>query len=122
MHRQRLADYRRAFEKAEGQIGALFAVNGEAMGFDLFDSKHTLGKLLPKLVESYALDAIDHQGVDAPDATADAAAGLITEAAQAEAEAAAASVSAATAAINVPWASISTGSSPAWGRSSTTGR
>ena len=43
----------------EGQIGALFAIDGRIVGFDLFDDAATCRKLLPKLVRSYAVDAID---------------------------------------------------------------
>ena len=41
------------------QAGAAFVINGEVIGFDLFGSPATLKKLLPKLVRSYALDAIE---------------------------------------------------------------
>jgi hypothetical protein len=41
------------------QVGALFAVNGVLVGFDLFDQASTLRKVLPKLVRSVAVDAID---------------------------------------------------------------
>lgn len=58
-HRARLDDYLDAFSAAENQAGALFAINGEVTGLDLFDSPATLKSLLPKLVQSYALDAID---------------------------------------------------------------
>ena len=43
----------------EGQRGAVFAVNGVVIGFDLFDRESTLRKVLPKLVRSVALDALD---------------------------------------------------------------
>jgi hypothetical protein len=58
-HRPRLEDFVAAVHPVEGQVGALFAVNGSPWGMDLFDSPATLGKTLPKLVRSYALDAID---------------------------------------------------------------
>jgi hypothetical protein len=58
-NRPRLEDFVAAFTPVEGQVGALFAVNGSPWGMDLFDSPATLGKTLPKLVRSYALDAID---------------------------------------------------------------
>jgi len=58
-HRARLEDYLGAFSATDNQAGALFAINGEVVGLDLFDSPITLGSLLPKLVQSYALDAID---------------------------------------------------------------
>ena len=43
----------------DGQIGALFAIGERIVGFDLFDDAGTFRKLLPKLVRSYAVDAID---------------------------------------------------------------
>ena len=43
----------------DGQVGALFAINGVLVGFDLFDEPSTLRKVLPKLVRSVAVDAID---------------------------------------------------------------
>jgi hypothetical protein len=58
-HRASLDDYLHAFSAIENQAGALFCINGEVIGFDLFDSAETLASLLPKLVRSYALDAID---------------------------------------------------------------
>ena len=44
------------------QVGACFAINGAIRGVELFDSSETCGKLMPKLVRSYALDAIDEHG------------------------------------------------------------
>ena len=43
----------------ERQCGALFLIDGRVVGFDLFDRAITLRRLLPKLVRSVALDAID---------------------------------------------------------------
>ena len=43
----------------EGQVGALFAINGRVVGFDLFDRPSTLRQMLPKLVRGVAVDAID---------------------------------------------------------------
>jgi len=57
--RATLEDYTGAFTAAQGQTGALFAIDGRISGLDLFDSPATLGKLLPKLVRSHALDAIE---------------------------------------------------------------
>jgi hypothetical protein len=53
----------------KGQIGAAFAIGGEILGFDLFDRASTLAKLLPKLVSSYAIQALSRRtdkGVEAP--------------------------------------------------------
>jgi hypothetical protein len=53
-----LEEYVRSAAPAPGQVGAVFAVDGLLVGLDLFDSPETLRKLLPKLVRSYALDAL----------------------------------------------------------------
>jgi hypothetical protein len=58
-HRPQLEEFVVAFTPVPGQVGALFAVNGSPWGIDLFVCPATLGKTLPKLVRSYALDAID---------------------------------------------------------------
>ncbi|MEA3413051.1 MAG: DUF6569 family protein [Pseudomonadota bacterium] len=70
-HRASLDDYRNAFCPVEGQTGAMFAVNGRIVGLDLFDSPATLSALLNKLVESYALDALDEAGREAASVGAD---------------------------------------------------
>ena len=59
IHRDRLQDYVHALPAVDGQCGALFALHGVAIGLELFDSPVTLRAVLPRLVESYALDAID---------------------------------------------------------------
>ena len=41
------------------QVGAVFAIDGEVRGLELFDTEPTLRRLLPKLVRSYAIDAIE---------------------------------------------------------------
>jgi hypothetical protein len=65
-HGARLDRFVQALPPLDRQSGALFAVNGEIVGLDVFDRPETLRKLLPKLVRSVALDAIDRQLVDAP--------------------------------------------------------
>jgi hypothetical protein len=47
----------------DGQVGALFAVNDAIVGLDLFDCDETLATLLPKLVRSVVIDALDRTGV-----------------------------------------------------------
>ena len=59
-HRHRLEDYQQAFTAVDNQTGALFAINGRAVGLDLFDSLKPLRGLFPGIVQSYALDAIDN--------------------------------------------------------------
>ena len=46
----------------EGQVGAVFAIRGQIAGLDVFDSPRTWTLLMPKLVRSYGLDALD-QGI-----------------------------------------------------------
>ena len=48
-----------ALQPSDAQIGALFVVGGRVVGFDLFDREATLRKLLPKLVQGVAVDALD---------------------------------------------------------------
>jgi hypothetical protein len=60
-------EYVQAVTPVDGQAGAVFALNGEVAGMDLFDAGSTLRNLLPKLVRSYALDAIETaQATDVP--------------------------------------------------------
>ena len=54
-----IEEFVRPFSPVSSQIGSLFAIDGKIVGFDLFDNPETQQKLLPKLVRSYALDAID---------------------------------------------------------------
>jgi len=53
-----LDSYVTRLEPLKNQVGAIFAVGGEIVGLDLFDSPATLALLYPKLIKSYALDAI----------------------------------------------------------------
>lgn len=53
------------------QVGAIFLIDGRAIGLDLFDAASTYAKLSPKLVRSYALGtledgprAVDRRGPD----------------------------------------------------------
>ncbi|MEE4279106.1 MAG: DUF6569 family protein [Halieaceae bacterium] len=71
-HRASLDEYLSAFAPVPAQLGALFTLNGQVLGLDLFDSAQTLTALLPKLVESSALDAVDAGQADG--ATGDRAA------------------------------------------------
>jgi hypothetical protein len=50
-----------AFHVSETQVGACFAINGKLCGVELFDVSSTCEKLMPKLIRSYALDAIDER-------------------------------------------------------------
>lgn len=43
----------------EGQIGALFSIDGQPAGLDVFDHPRTCQKMMAKLVRGYALDAVE---------------------------------------------------------------
>jgi hypothetical protein len=55
----RLKEIRNHFKAQAGQIGAAFAIGGRIIGIEMFDAAETLARLLPKLVDSYAFDAIE---------------------------------------------------------------
>ena len=57
-----LADYVEHFRLVEMQVGAVFMINGKVVGLDTFGKTETFGKVFRKLIESYALDAIDWSG------------------------------------------------------------
>ena len=67
-----------ACRPVDRQVGALFSVNNGIVGFDLFDSPHTLTALLPKLVRSVAVDALDQRDSRVFSRTTDADKGTIT--------------------------------------------
>jgi hypothetical protein len=46
-------------QPVDDQVGAVFLIGGKVSGADIFGSSQMLHKLLPKLVRSYALDAIE---------------------------------------------------------------
>jgi hypothetical protein len=52
-------DYLENFAMVDSQIGAIFLINGKVVGMDCFGKTHTFEKTFKKIVESYALDAID---------------------------------------------------------------
>jgi hypothetical protein len=54
----RLEDYVRSFTPLPDQIGAVFAMDGEIIGLELFDSVTTFAKLFQKIIRSYGLDAL----------------------------------------------------------------
>jgi ARG and Rhodanese-Phosphatase-superfamily-associated Protein domain len=56
-----LDDFVAAFPPVDRQVGAVFVVDGRLAGLELFDASSIWRKLSPKLVRSYALDAIDFQ-------------------------------------------------------------
>ena len=58
-HESSLDKYTHAFAATPLQVGAIFAINNQLCGLEIFDTAQTCHKLLPKLVQSYALDAIE---------------------------------------------------------------
>jgi hypothetical protein len=63
-HAISVEEYVRALECPRGACGVIFACAG-VFGMDLFDRPETLAQLFPKLVRSYALDALDSEKVPA---------------------------------------------------------
>jgi hypothetical protein len=55
----KLDEYLKAFSLVDCEVGVIMAVNGEIAGIELFWYYKTLQAFFGKLVESYALDAID---------------------------------------------------------------
>ncbi len=69
--------YEKAFHPVPDQLGALFLVNGKAAGLDAYGRRRTLAATFPKLLRSYALDAVDrYDPREAPDPEKEAAAFL----------------------------------------------
>ena len=56
--------YAEHFDLTDSQVGAVFMINGKVAGMDCFGKPETFSKVFEKLVESYALDAIDSLGRD----------------------------------------------------------
>ena len=54
-----LQDYLRHFTLMGSQVGAVFMINGKVAGMDAFGKPETFSKTFRKLVQSYAMDAVD---------------------------------------------------------------
>lgn len=63
-HDQVVEDFVGRFKAGETQVGVIFGIDSEIVGIDLFDQTDTLVKVLPKLIRSYALDALESEGSD----------------------------------------------------------
>lgn len=61
-HQTRLDDYVGAFRAEAEQMGVVFAIGESIEGLELFDCPETLAEMLPKLIRSYAIDAIESVG------------------------------------------------------------
>lgn len=51
--------FRTAFESVDRQVGAVFFIEDRAVGLEVFDAHATWRRQAPKLIASYALDALD---------------------------------------------------------------
>lgn len=64
-HHRTVGAYVNAFPRISGQCGAVFLQDGIPAGLDLFENEGIFCALFPKLVRSYALDAVDPGEEDA---------------------------------------------------------
>lgn len=78
-------DYVSAFTHAPSQVGSIFVINGEVAGLEIYASAKTHKQLLPRLIRSYALDAIDadSQSENGEDASSKSGAARICKTAEA---------------------------------------
>ncbi len=65
-HAARLDEFEAALVPRPGQLGAVLAIDGAVRGLDLFDHPAVAARLLPKVVRSYALDAIESPPRESP--------------------------------------------------------
>jgi len=79
-----LEAYAQAFSAAPRQAGAIFGLGGQVVGLEVLFSPDTFAKLLPKLVRSYALDAIEIPGDHSLPPPADSAVSFLRQVAAAE--------------------------------------
>ena len=71
-----LDDFVAALPPVAGQVGAAFSIAGRLAGVDAFDSAATCARAWPKLLRSYAVDALE---VEAPAAEAALDAGAVRD-------------------------------------------
>lgn len=63
-HRASLDEYLKDVTWLDGQVGAAFAINGKAVGVEVFESQNIAREYLPKVIRSYALDAMAQSGAN----------------------------------------------------------
>jgi len=78
-HSRRLENYAGSFPVEEGQTGVLLGLDGKVFGLDLFDSGETLATYLPKILRSYAMDAIEAPPEERRETAPDEAARFLDE-------------------------------------------
>jgi hypothetical protein len=54
-----LGEYIKAMPRLDRQVGAVFSICGQIAGVDVFDCADTFAKAAPKLIRSYAIDAME---------------------------------------------------------------
>ena len=62
----RVEAYVAAFAAQSDQVGAVFALGGRVVGWRCLTARRPSAKLLPKLIRSYALDAVEIPGITSP--------------------------------------------------------
>jgi hypothetical protein len=62
----KLSVFNEAFDPVEDQVGALFAIDGTVVGMECFASGETFKSFFEKLINSYAMDAIESEAKAAP--------------------------------------------------------
>jgi hypothetical protein len=67
--RRQLDAFRAGIAARPGDVGAVFLIGRTPVGLELCDAPSTWRTLLPKLVESYGLEALDGDALDAASAT-----------------------------------------------------
>lgn len=65
-HQEKLAKCVAALTPVTNQVGAAFLIKDELAGIEIFDHTATMASLMPDLVRSYALDAMDSDHTCAP--------------------------------------------------------
>lgn len=65
-HRASVDEYLTGLIWLDGQVGAAFAINGKPVGVEIFESHDIAREYLPKVIRSYALDAIAQGRLAAP--------------------------------------------------------
>jgi hypothetical protein len=63
-HAHSVNEYVARFAPIDGQRGAIFSLRGRAAGVELFDRADVCRRLMPKLVRSYAIDAVEERASD----------------------------------------------------------
>jgi hypothetical protein len=57
-NQKNIEEYESHFSITPDQIGVLSFIDGKPKGIDLFNSTITMGKIFPKIIKSYAIDAL----------------------------------------------------------------